>query len=143
MIGCFNYYGLIIITVIMIPNIAFALTSKENNHQTNKIVVIFEQIGRYGCFALMIFNIPFTHYGFYFKSAEMVYLITNGILVFVYLMFWIICWKKYYKFRSYALSILPTVIFLFSSIILGYYLLMAFSLVFGICHIYISIKSSE
>ena len=143
MIEWFNYYGLIIMSLMMIPNIIFAITHNDNQPQDNKTIEAFEQVGRYGCFALMIFNIPFVCSGFYFESAELVYLVTNGILICSYLLIWIICWNRHMKFRSYALSILPTAIFVFSSIILGYYLLLLFSIIFGICHIYISVKNSR
>ena len=113
------------------------------NPQDNKTIEAFEQVGRYVCFALMIFNIPFAYSGFYFESAELVYLVTNGILICSYLIIWIICWNRYMMFRLYALSILPTAIFVFSSIILGYYLLLLFSIIFGICHIYISVNNSK
>ena len=143
MIEWFNYYGLIIMSLMMIPNIIFAITHKNNQPQVNKTIEAFEQVGRYGCFALMIFKIPFVCSGFYFESAELVYLVTNGILICSYLLIWIICWNRHMKFRSYALSILPTAIFVFSSIILGYYLLLLFSIIFGICHIYISVNNSK
>ena len=143
MIEWFNYYGFIIMSLMMIPNIIFAITHNDNQPQDNKTIEAFEQVGRYGCFALMIFKIPFVCSGFYFESAELVYLVTNGILTCSYLLIWIICWNRHMKFRSYALSILPTAIFVFSSIILGYYLLLLFSIIFGICHIYISVKNSK
>lgn len=143
MIEWFNYYGLIIMALMMVPNIVFAITRKNNQPQVNKTIEALEQVGRYGCFALMIFNIPFVYSGFYFESAELVYLVTNGILICSYLLIWIICWNRHMKFRTYALSILPTAIFVFSSIILGYYLLLFFSIIFGICHIYISLKNSK
>lgn len=55
----FNYYGLIIMAVIMIPNIIYAVLHKNNSAGAfnNKAVIIAEQIGRYGCFIFMIFNI--------------------------------------------------------------------------------------
>ena len=59
--GWFNIYGMIFIIVIMIPNIIFAIKCKDgfNNKFTNKIIETIEQVGRYGCFALMIINIPY------------------------------------------------------------------------------------
>ena len=62
----FNYYGLIIMAVIMIPNIIYAVLHKNNSAGAfnNKAVIIAEQIGRYGCFVFMIFNIPYTYFGF-------------------------------------------------------------------------------
>ena len=139
----FNYYGLIIMTIIMIPNIIYSIKNKNITKKNNKIIELFEQIGRYGCFILMIFNIPYTYINFYFNNALLFYLIINGILLFLYLIIWIICQNKYNLFKAYSLSIIPTLIFLISGILLGYFLLIVFSIVFGICHIYISISSSN
>ena len=66
----FNPYGLAIMILIMIPNIWYAATGgKGSGHKKgNKIVEILEQIGRYGCFALMIFNIPYSYRGFWLEN---------------------------------------------------------------------------
>lgn len=47
-----NYWGLIFIVVILIPNIVFAITCKDGfeNRYQNKLVGYLEQIGRFGCF---------------------------------------------------------------------------------------------
>ncbi|MDE6884366.1 MAG: hypothetical protein K2P32_01205, partial [Clostridia bacterium] len=76
----FNYYGLAIMAIIMIPNIIYAIKHKNDVAPTyaNKKIVIAEQIGRYGCFILMIFNIPYTYFNFWFDSALIVYLSVNG-----------------------------------------------------------------
>ena len=57
----FNYYGLIFIVLIMLPNIVYSIKNRNSapNNYTNKIAEIFEQIGRYACMAFMIFNIPY------------------------------------------------------------------------------------
>ena len=56
----FNYYGLIIMVIIMVPNIVFAVRNENDgsNAYNNKVAETFEQIGRYGCMAFMVFNIP-------------------------------------------------------------------------------------
>ena len=64
-----NFFGLIFMILIMIPNIIYAIKCKGDFGklpQTKfwKILEVFEQIGRYGCFACMIFNIPGTCFGF-------------------------------------------------------------------------------
>ena len=56
MIEWFNYYGLIIMVLMIVPNIIFAITHKNNQPQVNKTIEALEQVGRYGCFALMIFK---------------------------------------------------------------------------------------
>ena len=70
----FNYCGLIFIAIIMAPNIVFAIKNKNgySNTYRNKTAEILEQLGRYGCMALMTFNIPYTWISFYFSYAEIV-----------------------------------------------------------------------
>lgn len=94
--GIFNYYGLIIIVLILLPNIAFAALNKDGfkNAYENKPLEICEQIGRFGCFILMIVNVPYTYFGFWFDRALTAYLAVNGALTFVYLLGWIVLWKK-------------------------------------------------
>ena len=140
----FNYYGLIIIAIIMIPNIIFAIKHKDGfaNQYKNKAVETMEQIGRYACLILMVFNIPYTYFNFWFDNALTVYLIINGFLSLFYLIFWVIFWNKSGKLRALSLSIIPSVIFLFSGIVLANIPLIVFAVLFGINHILLSYKNS-
>lgn len=142
--GWFNYYGLAVIAIIMIPNIIFAVVKKDGftNNYKNKAVEVLEQIGRYACFVLMIFNIPYTYCGFWFDYALAVYLSVNGALCFAYILFWIICWNKNGKLKALSLSIIPTVIFLFSGVVLADIPLIAFAILFGVNHILLSYKNA-
>ena len=141
--GWFNYYGLIVMAIVMIPNIVYAVKVKNfANAYKNKTVEILEQIGRYACFVLMIFNIPYTYFGFWFDNAITVYLSVNGCLCFAYLLFWIICRNRNGKLKALSLSVIPSVIFLFSGITLAYIPLIVFAVLFGINHILISYKNS-
>lgn len=139
----FNYYGLIVMVIIMIPNIIYAATHKNDTVGVygNRAAIIAEQIGRYGCFLLMIFNIPYTYFNFWFDHALTVYLSVNGGLLLAYLIFWIVCWKRHDLLKALSLSILPTVIFLFSGVILVNIPLLVFAVLFGINHILISCKT--
>ncbi|MDE6505466.1 MAG: hypothetical protein K2L42_06315 [Clostridia bacterium] len=140
----FNYYGLAIMAVIMIPNIVYSIKHKDNDSDTykNKIVTVAEQIGRYGCFVFMIFNIPYTYFNFWFDYALTVYLSVNGALCLAYFIFWIICWNKNGKLKALSLSIIPSCIFLFSGIALANIPLIFFSVLFAVFHIFISYKNS-
>lgn len=142
--GWFNYYGLAIMAVIMVPNIIYAVRHKDAaNTYKNKSVEIAEQIGRYGCFVLMIFNIPYTYFNFWFDCALTVYLSVNGALCLAYLAFWVICRNNNGMLKALSLSILPSGIFLFSGIMLANIPLIVYSLVFAPCHILISCKNTE
>ena len=142
--GWFNYYGLAIIAIIMIPNIVFAATHKGGlaNAYQNKTAEVFEQIGRYACLVFMTFNIPYTYFDFWFEHALIVYLSVNGALLAAYLVFWIICWKQNGKLKALSLSILPSLIFLFSGAMLLNIPLLAFAVIFAVNHILISYKNA-
>ena len=140
----FNFYGLIFMIVIMIPNMFYAA---ENGYSfgskwKNRIVEIIEQIGRYACIAFMIFNIPGTWFGWWSDEAFAVYLIVDIILVIAYCVIWVFTWKKESLFRALALSIIPAVLFLFSGIMSRSILLIIASLLFAPAHIMISVKNA-
>lgn len=139
----FNSYGLVIMTIIMVPNIIYAVKNKNNSNSgyNNKAVVILEQIGRYGCFVLMIFNIPYTYFNFWFDYGLIVYLSVNGGLCLLYLIFWAICWKRQDTLKALSLSVLPSCIFLFSGIVLANIPLIIFAVIFSVNHILISYKN--
>lgn len=139
----FNYYGLAVMAVILIPNCIYAIKIKNEtiNVYNSKTVTILEQIGRYGCFAFMIFNVPYTYFNFWFDNALTVYLSVNGGLCLAYIAFWIICWNKNGKLKALTLSIIPSTIFLFSGIIIANIPLVVFSVLFAVNHIYISYKN--
>lgn len=143
--GWFNYYGLAIMAAIMIPNIVYAIKHKDDfsDSYKNKAVIILEQIGRYGCFVLMIFNIPFTYTGFFFVFGETVYLIVNAILVAAYCSIFFILSKKSGIVKALLLSIIPSLVFLFSSVMLGSIPLFVFSVLFSVTHILISVKNAS
>ncbi len=129
--------------IIMLPNILYAVRQKENTATAyiNKAITVAEQVGRYGCCVLMIFNIPYLYFNFWFKNALTVYLSVNGGLCFAYLIFWIICWNRNGKLKALSLSIIPSIIFLFSGMVLAYIPLSVFAAVFSVSHIYISYKT--
>lgn len=140
----FNYYGLAIMAIIMVPNIVYAVMHKNGADVCiNKAIVIAEQIGRYGCLALMIFNIPYVYLNFWFDNALTVYLSVNSALCLAYLIFWIVCWNRHDKLKALSLSIVPSCIFLFSGIILVYFPLIVFAVMFGASHIFISCKNAR
>ena len=140
--GWFNYYGIAIMAIIMIPNIVYAVKHKNDGEKAyrNKTFVIAEQIGRYGCFAFMIFNIPYTYFNFWFNHALAVYLSVNGALCLAYLIFWAALWNKSGILKALSLSVLPSCIFLFSGIVLANIPLIVFAVIFSVNHILISCK---
>lgn len=140
--GWFNYYGLIFMVVIIIPNIIYAIKHQSKSMvNQNPVVEAIEQIGRYGCMIFMIFNVPYTYFNFWFTSLW--YLIVNGVLAAAYCLAWVVFWKKKHLAKVLTLSILPSVMFLFSGIMLLNIPLIFCSILFAFAHIFISVKQQE
>ena len=143
--GWINIFGLVFMVIIMIPNVVFALKCRDGfeNRQKNKIIEVLEQVGRYGCFAFMLINIPGTWFGWASDEAFALYLIVDAVLVTAYCVIWAVCFKKNSVFRALSLSVIPSVIFLFSGIMSRSVLLMISAIVFAPCHILISYKNAK
>lgn len=140
-----NVFGLIFMAVILIPNILFAVKCKDGfeNKWKNRTVETLEQIGRFGCFGFMIFNIPGTWFGWWSDEAFAVYLVVDALLVGLYCLVGIVCFRKSSVFRALALSILPSVLFLFSGIMTRSVLLTISALLFAPAHIAVSWQNAK
>ena len=143
--GWINVFGLFFVSIIMIPNIVFAIRCKDGfeNKWSNKLVEIIEQIGRFGCLGFMIINIPGTWFGRWSDEALAIYLITDALLVIIYCAIWIVCFRKNSVFRALTLSIIPSILFLFSGIMSRSVLLVIASVLFAPSHILISYKNAK
>ncbi|MEE0718838.1 MAG: hypothetical protein U0M39_09110 [Oscillospiraceae bacterium] len=140
-----NVFGLVMVAVIMIPNILFAMKCKDGfvNKWNNKSVETVEQIGRFGCFGFMIINIPGTWFGWLSDEAFAVYLVVDAVLVTLYCVIWAVCFRKSSVFRALALSIIPSVLFLFSGIMSRSILLTIAAVLFAPSHILISYQNAK
>ena len=140
-----NVFGLVMAAVIMIPNILFAMKCKDGfvNKWNNKSVETVEQIGRFGCFGFMIINIPGTWFGWWYDEAFAVYLVVDAVLVTLYCVIWAVCFRKSSVFRALALSIIPSVLFLFSGIMSRSILLTIAAVLFAPSHILISYQNAK
>ena len=141
----FNVFGFIFVAVIMIPNIIFAIKCKDGfeNKWNNKFVETMEQIGRFSCFGFMIINIPKTCLGWWSENGLSLYIIGNIVLVALYCLIWYVCFKKNTIFRALSLSIIPSIIFVFSGIMSGSILLILASIIFAPSHIMLSYKNAK
>ncbi len=140
-----NVFGLVMAAVIMIPNILFAMKCKDGfvNKWNSKSVETVEQIGRFGCFGFMIINIPGTWFGWWSDEAFAVYLVVDAVLVTLYCVIWAVCFRKSSVFRALVLSIIPSVLFLFSGIMSRSILLTIAAVLFAPSHILISYQNAK
>ena len=140
----FNFYGLIFIAVIMIPNIIFAMKHKDGfvNKYKNKAVEALEQVGRIGCFVFIFFNIKPAVLGDWFKGGWIAYLVSGAVLTVAYVLGWIVFRNESSVRKSMYLSIVPSVLFIVCGVFTLNIPLMVSSLIFTPCHIIISYKNA-
>lgn len=140
----FNYIGLIMLVVLLMPNIICYMKNKDafnNSNSISKGLENIEKFSRLGSMFLLVFNIPYTYIGFYFDSALFVYIIVNSCLLLAYVLTWIILWKSNTCIKALLLSVLPTLMFVFSGIMIASIPLTILSIIFMITHIMISMKN--
>lgn len=94
-----------------------------------------EQLGRYGCMALMILPIftPGWKFGFSSVTAMLVWFFANMLILAAYTLLWFIK-SRAGRPALYGLAILPAALFLLSGVLLRHPLLIVFSLIFGAAH---------
>ncbi len=142
--GWINLFGLIIVILLLIPNAIYAIKHRDaENKCTNRLMNILEQIGRYGCMLLMIFNIGIGKFAYSSVAALLIYLFGNGLLLIGYYICWALYFKKAKSSLAMAMAILPTAIFMLTGLTLRHYPLIAASIIFGIAHIYVTRANSR
>ncbi len=125
-----------------LENIIYAIKVRDQkNLCTSKLMNILEQLGRYTCMFLMVFNIGIAELGFASVGAFLIYGIGNVLLMVAYWITWMLYFHKKTFGKQIALAVLPTCLFLLSGITMQHYLLILFGTVFGVGHIYVTIKN--
>ena len=142
--GWFNYVGLIIIVLIMVPNVVYALKHRsQGNTNVPTYVVVLENLGRYASMFFLVFNIPNTWFSFFVPNGMLFYILVNSVLVAAYAALFIAFWNKTGTAKALWLSILPSLVFLYSGAMIVSIPLMISSLLFAFTHVYISIRNAN
>ena len=115
----FNYIGLIVVALLLIPNLMYYLKHKEEVVSKNGIFKTLAIIGISGSLFFMVINIPYTWLQFYFMFARGMYFISNVTLAIIYVFIFLVTWDKKSVVRAILLTIIPFCIFTFSAIMLG------------------------
>ena len=141
-LGWLNLFGLILVVLLLIPNIVYALKHRDaQNKCRNVIMNILEQLGRYSCMFLMVFNIGIAEFGFGSVTAFLVYLFGSILLMISYWILWILYFNKATYGKQIALAVIPSLLFLLCGTTMLHILLVIFGLIFGIAHIYVTWKN--
>ncbi len=139
--GWINLFGACIVVLILIPNVVYALKTKNDTRPENHLpafLSLCEQIGRYACIVLMWLPLLVGKFGFGSVFGLMAYVLLNGILIIAYFILWAVYAKRASLAAGLALAAIPTAIFLLSGLLLRHRLLTAAAVLFGAAHITIT-----
>ena len=139
----FNYFGIIFIIVLMLPNIYASIFKKELfvNKFDDRLLIKLENIGRYLCMILMVINIQDLYGGFKSVEAFVAYLGINIILLGLYYIVWFIFYKFNNIYKNMILGIIPSLMFIISGILQNHLLLIISGIVFVYAHLKIIWKN--
>ena len=144
--GWINFFNLIILILMMIPNIIYSFKYKNKKNKKNKcknvLMNILEQIGRYSCMFLMVFPLVVWKFGYASVIEAVIYFISNILLIIIYWIFFFIYMKNKSNKLAIILAILPKGIFILNGVLLRHWLLVGFAILFGISHIYVTNKNN-
>ena len=137
--GWINWFGLVLVALLLIPNMIWAVRHRgKTNKCTSRLMNIIEQIGRYGCMFLMVFNIGIAEFGFASSLCFLACLIGSAVLLLLCWTFWIAYYIKQAFFPALMLAVLPTLLFLLCGVMQRHWLLVGFAAVFGAGHVYVT-----
>lgn len=139
----FNYFGIIFIIVLLLPNIYASIFKKELfvNKFDDRLLIKLENIGRYLCMILMVINIQDLYGGFKSVEAFVAYLGINIILLGLYYITWFIFYKFNNIYKNMILGIIPSLMFIISGILQNHLLLIISGIVFAYAHLKIIWKN--
>ena len=134
--GWINAVNAFAVVFLIAVNVICARKGIADNWKSRSAVVnVFEQIGRYGCMALMI--LPLTahwEFGFSAEWKMVAWLILTIVLLAAYAVLWT-CRRRGGTAVLYALAIVPVCLFLSNGVLLGHWALAAFAVLFGVFHL--------
>lgn len=139
----FNYFGIIFIIVLLLPNIYASIFKKELfvNKFDDRLLIKLENIGRYLCMILMVINIQDLYGGFKSVEAFVAYLGINIILLGLYYIVWFIFYKFNNIYKNMILGIIPSLMFIISGILQNHWLLLISGMIFAYAHLRIIWKN--
>lgn len=133
--GWINLFGAAVVLILLAPNVLYALKRKDGaKPPPSRVLHLMEQAGRYGCVLLMWLPLFVWKFAFSSVAALLAYLLGNGLLLLLYLLFWILYAGRKTAGRAMALAIIPACIFLLSGLLLRHWALVFCAVLFGVGH---------
>lgn len=139
--GFINVFGLMFAVILAIPNIVYAKTHRVDlSVIDNRAMLYIERIGKYSSLILMSFNIGVLEEGFTSPVMQKYWIVSTTLLTAVYVILWIMFFKKETKGFAYLLIITASFIVIQSGLLEVKTLLLTAGIVYLIGEMYVTSK---
>lgn len=139
--GFINVFGLMFAVILAIPNIVYVKTHRVDlSVIDNRAMLYIERIGKYSSLILMSFNIGVLEEGFTSPLMQNYWMISTSLLTAVYVILWILFFKKETKGFAYLLTITASFIVIQSGLLQVKTLLLTAGIVYLIGEMYVASK---
>ena len=133
-----NFPGIMVMAALMAPNILYA--KKHAGAQVGRVrgaglMVALEQIGRYGCVALLCIRLPLWQAGFASAAAQTVWLSLSMVLLAAYFLVWVFYFHRTGKVLAMLLAAIPSALFLLCGFLWRSLPLAVLATVFTVAHL--------
>lgn len=131
-----NLTGLMAMLALLAPNLLYAARRPAvQNLCKSKLLRALEQVGRYGCMALMCVHTGVLEFGYASHAWSVVWLSVVTPLLFAYWALWMAYFHRQRAGAAIALAAVPALVFLASGLLWRNVPLMALALMFAYAHI--------
>lgn len=135
-----NFIQVAIVWILIIPELLFAIHKEKRENKKPDAASVTEQFGRYASMLLMVLPLGIWEFGFASPEEMIIYFAGNGILLAVYILLWVLFFKKQSFGKAMALAIINIAVFLLCGILLRHWFLVVFAVIFAIGHIAVTVK---
>lgn len=134
-----NVYGLLFAVILAVPHIVYARTHNYDLKAINNRAMLYiERTGKYCSLFLMGINIGVLEQGFTAPIMEIYWLISTSVLIVIYVVLWILFFKKETKAFAYLLTLTATLIVIQSGLLQVKTLLLTAGIVYLIGELYVT-----
>lgn len=134
-----NVYGLLFAVILAVPHIIYARTHNYDLKAINNRAMLYiERTGKYCSLFLMGINIGVLEKGFTAPIMEVYWLISTSVLTVIYVLVWIVFFKKETKGFAYLLTITAALIVIQSGLLQVKTLLLTAGIVYLIGELYVT-----
>lgn len=136
-----NVYGLLFAVILAVPHFVYARShTYDMSVFDNRAMLYIDRIGRYGSLFLMAVNLGVLEEGFTSDLMKNFWLASTFVMTAIYILLWILFFKKERKWVAYSLTAISALIVILSGLLQVKTLLLTAGIIYLIGELYINKK---